>query len=365
VAVVAALVSCAANKGPGAFKMPPVAVEVSEVRPQTVRDQFRALGSVESDEIVLVVSELSGLVTAIPFVEGASVAKGTLLTQIDARVYAAVAERAAAQREQASHNAERAKKLFEQKLISEQQLDDARTAFRVAEANDKEARAQLDKCRIRAPFAGMVGRRRISPGAYVKAGDVITELARVDEMKVSFAVPERYLGALQRGVRVEVTTPAYPDQAFEGKVSVVDPIVDPASRTTQLVARIGNASHRLRPGMSANVTVTFGERNRALVVPDEAVFAEGSQSYVYVVKADSTVTRAAIETGTRDSAQVEVLRGLDPGMRVVRAGHQKLFEGAHVMPVPDLAEAPGGPMGANVDPAPAAGGKVGTSARGQ
>jgi membrane fusion protein (multidrug efflux system) len=339
------LASCAKKQGGGmggGFKMPPMPVEVAEVKPQTVRDQFRALGSIESDEIVQVVSELSGVVKNIPFTEGTAVSKGALLAQLDARVYAAAAERAEAQREQAAANAARAKKLTEQGAIAQQQLDDARTAFKVAEANENEAKAQLDKCRIRAPFGGMVGRRRISPGAYVKNGDVITEIARVDEMKVSFAVPERYLGTLQRGVAVELTTPAYPDQRFMGKVSVVDPIVDPTSRTIQLVARIANPSHKLRPGMSGNVTVTFGERQRALAVPDEAVFAEGNQSYVYVVKPDSTVTRTPIQTGTRDSMRVEVLSGLDPGAVVVRAGHQKLFEGAKVMPVPDLDATSGG-----------------------
>ena len=327
--------SCAKKKGGpgGGFQMPPLPVEVSEVKPQTVRDQFHALGSIESDEIIDVVSELNATVVRIPFVEGQRIAKGGVLTQLDDREIRAAAQRAAAQREQAKSAAGRAEKLFQQSAISQIEMDDARTALKIAEANEALARAQLSKTRIVAPWSGLAGRRRVSPGAYLKSGDVITQLARVDDMKVAFSVPERYLGDLKRGVSVLLSTPAYPHENFEGRVSVVDPMVDPGSRTIQVVARIPNRGARLRPGMSADVSVTFAVRSGALVIPDEAVFAEGNQSFVFVVKPDSTVARTAIELGTRDSMRVEVLRGLEAGAVVVRAGHQKLFDTAHVIPV--------------------------------
>ena len=331
------LPSCASRKGPAGFQMPPMPVEVAEVRPQTVRDQFRALGSIESDEIVQVVSELNATGARISFPEGEPVAKGALLAQLDDREFRAEAMRAEAQRELAEANAQRAERLFEQQVISPQQRDDARTELKVAEANEALAKARLAKTSITAPFGGLVGRRHVSPGAYLKSGDAITELARVEEMKVTFAAPERHISEIQRGRQVDVTTPAYPGQVFEGLVSVVDPIVDPETRTVQLVARVPNPDRKLRPGMSANVSVTFAERTNALTVPDEAVFAEGSQSFVYVVNPDNTVARAAVELGTRDSASAEVVRGLAAGARVVRAGHQKLFPGAKVVPVQEQA----------------------------
>ena len=86
--------------------------------------------------------------------------------------------------------------------------------------------------------------------------------------------------------------------------------------------------------MSANVTAVLSERGNALTVPNEAVFVEGNQAFVYVVKADSTVARTPLTLGTRLPDAVEVVQGLTPGMRVVRAGHQKLFDGAKVMPIP-------------------------------
>jgi membrane fusion protein (multidrug efflux system) len=334
------LPSCSAKKS-GAmsgFKPPPVAVEVTEVRPQTVRDQFHALGTLEADEIVQVVSEVNAVVSRIYFAEGQPIARGALLAQLDDREIRAEAMRAEAQSEQGRAHHERAKKLMEQKVISTEESDNSRTALRVAEANEAVAKARLAKTRIRAPFSGLIGRRKVSPGAYLRAGDEIAELAKVDQMKVIFAAPERYLGQMTRGIAVEVTTPAYPDEVFAGNVSVIDPIVDPQTRTFQLVARIPNPSRKLRPGMSANASVTFSQRPGALVVPDEAVFAEGTQSFVYVVKPDSTVARTPILLGSRDSMNVEVLRGIEAGARVVRAGHQKLYEGARVIAVPDQSQ---------------------------
>lgn len=322
--------------------MPPTPVEVAEVHPQTVRDQFRALGTLEAAEIIQVVGELNAIIRSIQFTEGRAVQAGDLLVQLDDREIRAEAERSEAQREQAQLNYDRAKKLSEQNVASPQDLDNARTALKVAQANEALAKARLDKTRILAPWPGLIGRRSVSPGAYLKSGDPIAELARVDLMKVAFAAPERYLGQLVPGIAVELTTPAFPGESFHGEVTVVDPIIDPNTRTVQMVARIGNTGFKLRPGMSANVSVTFAQRAMALVVPDEAVFAEGANNFVYVVKPDSTVTRSVITLGSRDSAHVEVVKGLDAGALVVRAGHQKLYEGAHVMPVQSQPAVPNG-----------------------
>ena len=341
--------------GQRGFQMPPVPVEVTDVQPQTMRSQFRALGSIDADESVDVVSELNATVKRLPFQEGSPITAGTLIAQLDDREAQAEASRAAAQHAQAKSNADRAQKLSEQSLLSQSQLDDAKTALQVAEANDEFQKSRLDKTRIRAPFSGVAGSRRVSPGAYLKPGDVITQIARLDPMKVRFSAPERFMDDLRRGGKVEVMVPAFPDQRFQGQITVVDPIVDPATRTVQLVARVGNRAGMLRPGMSGNVAVTLAERPNALVVPDEAVFAEGAQSFVFKVNPDSTVSRVPISLGIRDSSRVEVLTGLEPGARVVRTGHQKLYDGAHVLPITAEMMGGGGP-GAGSAPKTAAAG---------
>jgi membrane fusion protein (multidrug efflux system) len=324
----------AGGAGGGGFQMPPMPVEVAEVHPRVMRDQFRALGSIESDENIEVVSELNARVVELPFLEGQRLEAGAMIARLDDREFGPEAERSQAERDQAKANLDRKKKLAADGAISPQELEDAQTSLQVAEAVAALARARLDKTRIRAPFPGLVGVRRVSRGAYMREGTVITDLTRVDEMKVTFTAPERFAKQLQPGIDVELRTPAFPGEVFVGKLSVVDPVVDPDTRTLRLVARIPNRGVRLRPGMSADVSVTLAERSQALVVPDEAVFAQGNQSFVYLVNADSTVALTAVELGTRDSMQVEVVRGISAGARVIRTGHQKLFPGAHVLPIP-------------------------------
>jgi membrane fusion protein (multidrug efflux system) len=115
---------------------------------------------------------------------------------------------------------------------------------------------------------------------------------------------------------------------------VIEPIIDQMTRSARVVARVQNVGRKFRPGMSANISAVLSERPNALTIPNEAVFGSGNQSFVFVVKPDSTVTRVPVTLGTRSTSTVEVLQGLEPGMMVVRAGHQKLFEGGKVFPAP-------------------------------
>lgn len=340
-ALALSLAGCAGGGG-GGFQMPPTAVEIADVKAEGVTDRFRAVGTIEAEETVRIVNEISAVVRQLPFAEGQSVAKGAVLARLEDSELKAESERADALRDQARTNHMRVKQLNDQQAASAQELDDASSALKVAEANAVVARTRFEKARITSPLSGVVGRRLVSPGAYLSVGTPITEVASVGTVKISFAAPERYLGQLRRRAAVSVTTNAYPGEVFLGDISVVDPILDATSHTVQLVARIKNRSGKLRPGMSGDVTATLSERPRALTVPDEAVFSEGNQSYVYVVKPDSTVTRQAVVLGSRDSSRAEVSEGLKPGDRVVRAGYQKLYEGAKVMPVP----AAGAPAGA-------------------
>ena len=353
-----ALAGCG-GAGRGGFQMPPVPVEIADVKSERITDRFRAVGTVEAEETVKIVNEIAGVVRELPFAEGQPVNQGDLIAKLDDAELAAESARADALRDQSRTNHERVKQIFEQQAASQQELDDAASALKVAEANAVVARTRLEKTRIRSPLNGVAGRRLVSPGAYLAIGTQITEVASIGMVKVGFSAPERYAAQIRRRAAVTVTSTAYPGQEFEGTIGVVDPILDAATHTVQMVAHIRNRGGQLRPGMSADVTAALGERAQALTVPDEAVFSEGDQSYVYVVKPDSTVTRTAVVLGSRDSSHAEVRQGLKAGDRVVKAGYQKLFEGARVMPVPS--GPPGGEGGpAAAGPGAANGAKGGT-----
>jgi membrane fusion protein (multidrug efflux system) len=307
--------------------------EVAPAKVQKVEDKFEAVGSVEASEAITVVSEIDGIVVSLPFEEGGPIQKGSLIAKLDDSQLAAEVARTEALRSQSQSSYDRVKSIVEEKAGSQQDLDDAAAALKVAEANLALARARYNKTRIAAPFDGIVGARRVSVGTFVRAGQELTTLANIDEIRINFSAPERFLSQLGRGGEASVSTTAYSGDKITGKIIAIDPILDPTTRTARVVARVQNPQRKFRPGMSANISVVLSERANAITIPNEAVFANGDQTFVFVVKQDSTVSRQPITLGTRLTDAVEVVKGLDKGAKVVRAGHQKLFEGAKIIPI--------------------------------
>ena len=351
-----AAVGCARGGPGGGFSMPPMPVETAVASKETVFDRFEAVGSIEAGDAITVATEIAANVVSLPYREGRPVEQGALLAQLDDAQLKAEVDRTSAIRDQARSTYERVKSVVEQGAGSAQDLDDAGAALKVAEANLALADTRLSKAQIKAPFDGVVGSKRVSPGAYLKVGDAITDLARISELKVIFSAPERYLGKLKAGAPVSVSTTAYPGYALSGRIDVIDPVLDPETRSARVTARVRNPGGKFRPGMSANASVVLSERMNALTIPNEAVFAEGNQTLVYVVQADSTVSRRAVTLGTRLSDEVEVVQGLEPGQRVVVAGHQKLFETAKVIPIQSQGGGGAGGAGGGAPGGAAAGG---------
>lgn len=329
---------CAPKKGAGAggFQMPPMPVEVAEVTTTRMSDEFRVLGSLEALQEAEVVAEVAGRVLALPFPEGRGVDSGQVLARLDDSELKAQRDRAAAALTLARTEDRRVADLFEREVVSPRERDESKAGLEAAEAELNLQQARLDRTVVRSPFSGQTGRRLVSPGGHVKVNDPIVRVARLDRLRATFAVPERYAAVLKPGARASIMVTAWPGQAFPATVTVVEPSIEPTSRTFTTVAEVTNLGGRLRPGMSADVSVRLSERMGALTVPDEAVIAEGDQPFVYRVGPDSTVARVPVTLGAREAARVEVRTGLAAGDRVVRAGHQKIFPGAKVMPVASL-----------------------------
>jgi membrane fusion protein (multidrug efflux system) len=317
----------------GQFSMPPMPVEVAVVTEQTLSDKFNAVGTIEAIEEVTVVSEIEGIVTEIPFEEGTYVKRGDLILKLDDSQYESELIRAEAVYSQSQSTYNRIKSIVDQKAGTQQDLDDALASLKVAEANLKLAKTMFDKTEITAPFDGLIGSRKISIGTFLRAGQPITEMANLSELRVSFSSPEKYLAQLKRGAEVTLSTPVYPGHEVKGRIIAIEPILDSETRTALITARVQNPGQKFRSGMSANISVVLSERPKALTIPSEAVWANGNQSFVYVVQPDSTVAPVPVGLGLQLTKVVEVTNGLEQNMQVVTAGHQKLFPGAKVIPV--------------------------------
>jgi membrane fusion protein (multidrug efflux system) len=303
----------------GGFSMPPMPVE--------------AVGTIEAIEEVTVVSEIDATVLELPFEEGGYVRKGELIAQLDDAQLAAEVARNEALFQQSQNAYNRVKSVVDNNAGTPQELDNAYANMKIAEANLALAKARLSKTRIAAPFNGTVGARKVSIGTFLRTSEPITQLANLNEIRVNFATPERYLSNLKRGAEVTISSPVFPDDKITGKIIAIEPVLNDQTRSAMVVARVQNPGQKFRPGMSANVSAVLNERTEALTIPSEAVFATGGQSFVFVVQPDSTVSQVPITTGLQLTNTVEITNGLKAGMKVIKAGHQKLFPGAKVLPL--------------------------------
>ena len=313
--------------------MPPTPVEVTDVKTENIADKFEAVGTIEAIEEVKIVAEIDASVKSLPFNEGSLIKKGELIAQLDDSQLSAEVNRTEALYNQSQSAYNRVKIIVDQKAGSQQDLDDAVANLKVAEANYELARARNAKTRITAPFEGTIGTRKISIGTFLRTGQEITELANLKEIRVSFSAPERYLAQMKKDAKVVISSTIFPGYSVSGRIIAIEPILDSETRNVKVVARVQNPGQKFRPGMSANVAAILSEHADALTVPNEAVFANGDQSFVYVVNSDSTVSATPVTLGMQTPLVVEILTGLTKGSQVVRTGHQKLFDGAKVMPI--------------------------------
>lgn len=307
---------------------PPPRVEVHTVVPERLAETLTTTGALYADERVEVVSEIAGKIDRILFTEGARVDAGDLLVAIDDRELSAERDRVSARLELAGRRAERQRQLYQDGLISDQDLDAAATEADALRAELRLIEARLAKTEIRAPFAGVVGLRRISEGAYLSPQTRVTTLLDTDPIKLEFAVPERYAAGFGRGDTVRFRVAGIAGERT-ATVYALEPSVDPETRTVPVRATSPNPDGALLPGSFADVTLTVREVADALTVPSIAVIPELGGKKVWVVE-DGAAQPRQVDTGIRTGDRVEVTRGLAEGDRVIVTGLQLVRPGLAV-----------------------------------
>ncbi|MDR0716206.1 MAG: efflux RND transporter periplasmic adaptor subunit [Azoarcus sp.] len=319
----------AAEAGGGAAEQP-VLVELAQLSARRVEDDVAAVGTLVSNESVVLHPEMSGRVAAIHFRDGSAVRRGAVLIELDAAVQLAELQQANAELALAQSNARRIEDLFARKFVSSSARDEAASRLEVARASVALARARLERTRIRAPFDGIVGIRKVSVGDYVRDSDVLVNIEDIDTLKLDFRLPEIFLGRLRPGQMLEISSDVAPGETFPGRVDAIDPQVDAEGRAVLLRARLANDEGRLRPGVFARVRLIVEERDGVLMAPEAALVpAPGQTQFVYRVE-EGRARRVEVRTGMRRAAEVEIVEGLSPGDRVVVAGQLKLRDGAPV-----------------------------------
>jgi len=351
------LLACAAlplAAGCGAAQRPRagrVAVTVATAMQREMPFALRSTGTVEALQTAAVGSQVGGTITHVSFREGDEVSEGQVLFELDKRPFRAALERARAalakSREEAAFaraDAERAKALLPENLVSPAEWDQKRSAAETAIANVvadsaavDAARLDLEYASIRAPISGRTGQLMAHEGNLVKAAttEPLVTINRHSPVRVRFTVPvsdvplvQRYRGA---GARVIVTTPLPDTTSHEGPLAFVDNAVDPSSGTLLLKGEFPNKDGALVPGQFVDVRLVLYVEANATVVPAPAVSTGQAGTFVYVLNADSTVTPRPVKV-SRTVDEVAVLAdGLHPGETVVTDGQFRLSPGARVL----------------------------------
>ncbi len=305
-----------------------VAVVAHTVQSARLVESLSTTGALLANEQVDVVSEIAGHVAELKFREGAVVAAGDVLVELDRTELGAQRDRAAHRVELARRREARQRQLLDDGLISPQDYDFVRTDLDVLESELALVEAQLSKTKVLAPFSGVVGLRFVSPGAYVTPQTRIASLQDLDPMKVDFSVPERYAARIGAGQKVEVRVAGFDDR-FTAEIYAIEPEVDAATRSLLVRARLPNSLGRLRPGAFAEVEVIIAEVPAALTVPATAIIPELGGKKVFVVENGAAVARK-IETGIRTDTEVEVTSGLEAGDSVIVRGLERVSSGTPV-----------------------------------
>jgi multidrug efflux system membrane fusion protein len=310
------------------------------------------IGSVQAYNMDTIRTRVDGQIIKVSFAEGQEINAGDPLVEIDPRPYKAVYDQAVAKQETDQANLTNAQLNYQRDAVivnanlavSRQQFDNDKAAVAAGQGlvdSDKAAveaaQVNLDYCDIRAPISGRLGVRLVDVGNIVHAADT-TGLVTITQTKpifVNFTLAQEHLHKIHEKQKLgDLAVQAYGADNVtllsEGKLTVIDNAVDQTTGTIRLKATFDNNDERLWPGEFVDVRLILNTRQSVPTVPQQTVQVGPNGSYAYVIKADDTVERRAVEVASVQDGVAVIDKGLQPGEKVVVDGQYRLTEGARV-----------------------------------
>lgn len=342
-------------------QMPPVPISAAKAEAKTWTDYLEGIGSVSAVEGIELASEVAGTVKSIDFKPNDTISAGQRLVQLDDSIDQADLRLYQAAMDLAQRVLDRVSSLRARGNAPQADLDAANAELLKAQAQIARAQAVIEKKAVTAPFAGIVGIRKIDIGRYVAPGDALVTLQRLDQVYADFTLPEQAFSRISHGQKVEVRADAFPDEVFRGEVSGIEPVVDAASRMVKVRATIDNPGLKLRPGFFANVRLILPERPNVVTVPQTAITFSLYGDTIFVIRekqaeagqkpADQSAEKPAasgdgsqpaagpqlaveqvfVRVGKRQGNVAEIVEGVKAGDQVVTSGQLKLQNGFPVV----------------------------------
>lgn len=319
-------VLCRNNSGRNFRAKQQFTVKVDQVSESNIHTVLDFIGTAVSNESVDITSSVSQKVTEIKFSDCDFVKKGDVLVQQNIEKQKAIKQQAEINLQEQKRELARVSVLKNKRVIASKEYDLQETKVRDAVAKLAEIEEEIKERTIVAPFDGVLGIRKVSVGALLTPGTVVTTIDDIKKIKVDFSVPEKYLYLITKGCKIEVSSIALPGKKFFGTVQAVSPRISSTSRSISVRGIIDNEEYLLRSGMMLNVIIEMQDRT-AIQIPESAILNVGEKHYVFVLKEGNKVKEQEIEIGLRQNGVVEVTKGLGLEDKIVVDGVVKISDG--------------------------------------
>lgn len=317
--------------------LPPATVSAMVIEEEEWQPTLNSVGNIRAFRGVDLSTELGGLVQNVPVKSGMDVQEGTLLIKLNDASDVAQLNSLKAMADLAKIINERDKQQLAIQAISKNVFDTSAADAKSKAAQVEQQAALVAKKNLKAPFSGRVGIVAINPGQYVNPGDKLLTLQTLDPIFVDFTLPQGTAGMIQVGQEIQMTTDAFKDAAFKGKITAVSPKVELNTRNMQIEAVVSNPDKKVLPGMFANVNINLGERVKYLTLPQTAVTYNPYGSTVFIARKTDRLDKQGkpvleaeqifVTTGLTRGDQVAIIKGIEPGALVVTSGQLKLKNG--------------------------------------
>ena len=319
------------------MSLPPATVSTMVIATSEWQPKLSSVGNVRAFRGVELSTEIGGLVLTVPIKSGQDVKEGELLIKLNDASDVAQLKSLKAMADLAKVINERDRQQLAIQAISKNVFDTSAADAKSKQAQVESQIALVAKKNLKAPFSGRVGIVAINPGQYVNPGDKLLTLQTLDPIFVDFNLPQSNAEQIQVGQDVVVTTDAFKDASFTGKITAVSPKVDTNTRNIQIEAQIANPDKKILPGMFANVNINLGDQVKLLTLPQTAVTYNPYGSTVFIAKPTGKKDKQGnpaleaqqvfVTTGTTRGDQVAILKGVEEGVTVVTSGQLKLKNG--------------------------------------
>ena len=306
-----------------------VPVEVATANTGNISAYYSTTATLEADEQAMVVAKVRGIVEKLYVEEGDYVRAGTLLAQLEDEQLQLEAQRAKATMDRLKNELNRKKELYQKKLISAQEFENAKFEYQAQETAYELAQLQVRYSKIQAPISGVISDRLIKVGNMINTDQEAFQITDFDPLLAVLNVPEHELSKLQKGQSAFIEVDAVTGETFEGQILRISPTVNPDTGTFEVTVSVKDESRRLKPGMFGRVGIVYDTRESALMIPKNAVLDEDGISSVYVIN-NKLAYRRNIRTGYANGDNIEVLEGLNPADTVVTIGQSSLQDSSLV-----------------------------------